>query len=536
MPGWPTADRTGDQCLVDALRRGDADGPAALYDAYGERLHDYAFSLIGTGDGAADAVHDALVTAHGRVARLRDTARLRAWLYALTRAQAVARLAHRRASGGPRRTVPAAVVPGAGGDEAADAELVSLVGEALGELGRVGREVLHLSLRHGLSPAETGAVLGLTSRRAASRLNRARDHLENAAAAVVLARVGRAHCPDLSAMLDSWAGPLTPLLRRRLSGHIAGCEVCVERRRRHVSAARLLGMAPVAYPPLSLRRRVVGTCLSREPDDARTLILDRSDGFDRAGFPAPPGRRPRRRRPLGLAPALAAGACLLATTGAVLVAAGDDRPAASRVAPLPGVTASVEQPAGTPDPDPAAEPESPSGGPGTEPTATRPTATASATAPTATVPTGPGVTKAATKPATGPSATRRAAPRARLGVTCPGDADGAATVVLRARNATVTWTAVASEGLEISPASGSIRPGRSATVVVTVADPDTPGDGTVSLSSNGGGASCPLSWEGRPLPEPPTDDPSTASATPDPPGDGTDPPVRAPEDTQADDL
>ncbi|MEU8103083.1 RNA polymerase sigma factor [Nonomuraea muscovyensis] len=531
MPGWPTADRAGDQRLVDALRRGD--GPAALYDAYGERLHDYAFSLIGEGGGAADAVHDALVTAHGRVVRLRDGARLRAWLYALTRAQAVARLAHR--PGAPRRGAsgrgPVTPADPAGPETgfAGDAELGALVREALGEVGRIGREVLELSLRHGLRPAEAGAVLGLTSRRAATRLARARDHLENAAAAVVLARVGRAHCPDLSAMLDSWEGPLTPLLRRRVAGHIAGCEVCTDRRHHEVSAARLLGMAPVAYPPLSLRRRVVDTCLNPERDDARALILERSDGFDRTGFPVTTGRRSRRPRPLGLVPALVAAACLLATTGAVLVAAGDGGPAALPAAPSPGVSMPAEQqPIGSPEPDPGLTPEPSPDDSTPEPTATRPTATPRTTRPVT------------TKPVTGPTATRRAAPRARLGVTCPGgmDAgmDGAARVVLRARHASVTWSAGASQGLEVFPASGSIRAGRSATVVVTVADPDTAGDGTVSLSSNGGGTSCPLSWPGRSRPsDPPAGDPTTEPGTPEPSGDltRTDPPARASADATA---
>ncbi|WP_162794795.1 RNA polymerase sigma factor, partial [Nonomuraea lactucae] len=138
MPGWPTVDRAGDQRLVDALRRGDADAPALLHDAYAERLYDYAYSLTREGNTAADAVHDALVTAHGRVDRLRETARVRAWLYALTRFQAVARLAHR--SGGPARgTLPAPTL-----DDSADEELAALVREALGELGATGREVLGL--------------------------------------------------------------------------------------------------------------------------------------------------------------------------------------------------------------------------------------------------------------------------------------------------------------------------------------------------------------------------------------------------------
>lgn len=216
MPGWPTVDRADDHQVVEALRRAHTDAPAKLYDAYAERLHDYACSLTGDRDTAAESVHDALVTAQGCVDRLKESSRLRAWLYALTRFQAATR------QGSGEGTPPPVL------DDPDDPEMAELVHEVLGELSRNEREVLELSLRHGLTPSEVGAVLGLTSRQATTRLGRARDHLENAAAAVVLARTGRAHCPDLSAMVDSWEGPLTLMLRRRLSGHIGGCEVCTE--------------------------------------------------------------------------------------------------------------------------------------------------------------------------------------------------------------------------------------------------------------------------------------------------------------------
>src|SRR4029450_315655 len=95
-------------------------------------------------------------------------------------------------SGGRHATINTDVL-----EEPADPEMSAVVRESLGELGRQEREVLELSLRHELTGIEVGAILGLTSRQVGARLARARDHLENAAGAVILARVGRAHCPDL---------------------------------------------------------------------------------------------------------------------------------------------------------------------------------------------------------------------------------------------------------------------------------------------------------------------------------------------------
>ncbi|MEU3167517.1 sigma-70 family RNA polymerase sigma factor [Streptosporangium sp. NPDC006930] len=289
MPGWPTVGRTDDQRLVEALRRADtADpvAPASLYDSYAERLNDYAHSLLGDRETAADAVHDALVTAQGSVDRLREPGRLRAWLYALVRIRC-ADAGH----GGPRGAVPPPDIH----DDPGERELAVLVHEAMTELSVQEREVLELSLRHDLGSGEVGAVLGLTSRQVTARLGRVRDHLENAAGAVVLAKVGRAHCPDLSAMVDSWEGPLTTMLRRRLSAHIGRCEVCVERRDRHVSAGRLLDLVPLAYPPLSLRRRVIETCVNPESREERAAIAA-ENGFDKAGFPTAAERRSGGRR------------------------------------------------------------------------------------------------------------------------------------------------------------------------------------------------------------------------------------------------
>ncbi|GAA3156648.1 hypothetical protein GCM10010466_54370 [Planomonospora alba] len=414
MPGWPTVGRSDDQRIAEALRRADAQAPARLFDAYAERLYDYACSLAADADDAADAVHDALVVAYGCADRLRDAGRLRPWLYALVRARCAA------GARGGRGAAPAPVGDGPD-DEYGDPhrrELAVLVHEVLAELGGQEREVLELSLRHGLGSGEVGAVLGLSSRQAATRLGRARAHVENAAAAAVLARIGRAHCPDLSAMVDSWEGPLTPLLRRRLAAHIARCEVCSGLRDRHVAAGRLLDLVPVAFLPLSLRRRVVETCVNPGLAGARAPAVGAGGRFDRDGFPvaagrggtASPGPRRRRARRQGRrtgrpVPVIAAAVCVLAATGGViaLTGQGTGRGASERAGaapePEPALVVSAPAPARTAPPQDASEPET---GPDAEDTG----------APDAPEPPGPA---RSTPPAPVPSAARPAAPRPATG-------------------------------------------------------------------------------------------------------------------------
>ncbi|GAA1296223.1 hypothetical protein Psi02_12420 [Planotetraspora silvatica] len=521
MPGWPDVGRTDDHRLLEALRRGDAHAPASLYDAYADRLNDYAHSLLHDQDLAAEAVHDSLVIAHECVDRLTEPARLRAWLYALARTRSAAR------TGG--RTPPHGMAPPATLDEPADPQLAAVVHEALGELGGHERQALDLSVRHGLSTAEIGAVLGVTSRQAAGHLSKARGHVENSAAAIVLARTGRAHCPDLSALVDSgvgasWQdGPLSTALRKRLSRHISGCKVCVEGRERHVSADPLLTTMPIAFPPLSLRRHVIDTCVSPECEAARAAILEQGNRFDKRGFPiAPAGpsgrRRSRRRRgsrdrrssrtTFILLPAV----FVFGTAGAATLIYGqapERRLEAMNPAPAP---APPDAPVPTPEVDPleTAEPEETSPAP-TSPPPTPPTPPAS---PRARVTTPPRPPAARTTPAPTRSPTRRPPPPV-LEVGCPGDLGAATggTITLAARNAAVDWSATPPLGVAIAPGQGRLKADASGRVALTIIDPGSAGSGIVAFHSAAGNPTCRVSWSGTggsPPPEPP------ASPSPDP--------------------
>ncbi|GGK76420.1 hypothetical protein Sme01_52180 [Sphaerisporangium melleum] len=551
MPGWPTVGRADDQRLVEALRRADSRAADGLYDAYADRLSDYAHSLLRDTDAAADSVHDAIVTAHGRIDVLREPARLRAWLYALTRYQC----ATRRGRTPPHGTAPE---PYLEGDEE-DPELAAIVRESLDEMGAKDRDTLLLGVRHGLTAAEIAVVLGLSSRQAGTRQERARDHLENAAAAVILARSGRAHCPDLSALLDSIEGPLPQPLRRRITRHVAGCKECTEGRRRRVSAERLLDTLPVGFPPLSLRRRVAESCARPARDEARSAILAVADGFGKNGFPpaaaerrtrprraatepadtpfhgidltgaaAPPDRtdagRARRGRARGRgaavarrasrrsAPIFAAVACVLIATGAMVVATGQDSAG-------PGGQAELRFPARTPGdlritygPEPSDDTSTGGAPPSPARTATPRPAPTPSDPPSADAP-------AATSPRTSPpTPTRRPpAPVARLVVSCPKPwgTDQAGVILISARGGSVSWTAAVTGGLSLSPAQGTLQPGAKQRLSVAVSAPEQAGHGSVALRSAAGGTTCAISWEAQD-PPPTSDPPPDEEPTPEP--------------------
>ena len=82
---------------------GDRGAFAAIYDRYADRLHDFCWSVLRDRDEAADATQDAFLVAAERLGQLRDPERLRPWLYAVARSQALRRPGPDRVSP-PRRT------------------------------------------------------------------------------------------------------------------------------------------------------------------------------------------------------------------------------------------------------------------------------------------------------------------------------------------------------------------------------------------------------------------------------------------------
>ena len=69
-------------------------------------------------------------------------------------------------------------------------------------------------------------------------------------------------------MLQDWNGALTVLVRKRVNRHVERCRACSGRRRREVSPAMLLGIAPIAALPLmagGLRAASVIRCCGSPP-------------------------------------------------------------------------------------------------------------------------------------------------------------------------------------------------------------------------------------------------------------------------------
>ncbi len=307
-----------DREIVAAIVAGDPAGLAAAYDGYAAVLHAYCRSLLAEPADAADAVQDTFVIAAAKLVDLRDPDRLRPWLYAVARNECYRRLRSRARFAsldeagevtGTAASEPRSV------DQAALREIVT---SAVAALNPGDREVIELTLRHDLAGPDLADALGVPVNQAHALASRARAQLERSLGALLVARTGRQSCAELDAILAGWDGSLTVLLRKRVSRHVEGCEICGERKRRELSPAMLFSVLPLVTLPRGLRQQMLRLVSDSSPDAARyrDMVIRRAGRFGPAGFPvqvSPAGRR--RRGPHARAVVFAAAAALIVAAG-----------------------------------------------------------------------------------------------------------------------------------------------------------------------------------------------------------------------------
>ncbi|AOD21917.1 RNA polymerase subunit sigma-24 [Rhodococcus sp. p52] len=143
-PGRP------DRELAAALRNGEPDATAAVFDRFAPGLYAYACGFVAV-SSASDVVYDAVWTATARIRSLRDESLLRAWLYAVVRAECI-RVLER--TGSALEYLPAAAPAYQAASDVLD------VREAVHLLDGTAREVVDLMVRHHFSFHEIEALLG----------------------------------------------------------------------------------------------------------------------------------------------------------------------------------------------------------------------------------------------------------------------------------------------------------------------------------------------------------------------------------------
>ena len=257
--------------LVAAALRGEQAGIAGIYDRYADRLQNYAWSVCRSHADASDIVQDTFVTASVRLSQLRDPERLRPWLYAIARHQALRVIRERKRVEVSSEIDMTTDFP----QPASGLDAQQLVWDAAAGLDPKDRDILSLHLREGLDGEDLAAALGVKPNAANVALFRVRERLEHAVGAVLLARFARGGCDELDTMM---ADQLTPLIRKRAARHIEKCDDCQEGRRRIGSPAALFAATPAALAPAALRETVLSSW-GTAPSPAAEIPAWRKDGF-----------------------------------------------------------------------------------------------------------------------------------------------------------------------------------------------------------------------------------------------------------------
>lgn len=265
------ASRARDTQLVLAIRAGDSQAFGQLYDKWFDRIYDLAHRIVRNPDIAAEVAQDTFLKAWRSLDSLENPDAFGGWLLRIARNASYNRSAREGRSsafddqglamiesvGASPSSAPAGFnvedrLGRASSPETAleDREAQSLVWQAAAALPARDLEVLDLQLRHGLTPAEIGDVIGMNRNAANQLVHRLRGRLETAIRARVLWRDGQPSCAVLTTRLHEagiieFGADAVKVIER----HVPGCDECDEKQRMRLQPAALFAAAPLLIAP-----------------------------------------------------------------------------------------------------------------------------------------------------------------------------------------------------------------------------------------------------------------------------------------------
>jgi RNA polymerase sigma-70 factor (ECF subfamily) len=173
-----------DVWLIRRVANGDRDALAVLYQRHGGVVLAQVTLAVGEPALSEEILQDTMLAVWRGAASFRGESAVRSWIIAIARRQARDRLRHR-----PVRTTADVAdlsglpAPEAGPEEAAiERAEAEVIADAIGQLGRLHREILGLVFGADLTLAKTAAVLEVPVGTVKSRLSAARIALARALA------------------------------------------------------------------------------------------------------------------------------------------------------------------------------------------------------------------------------------------------------------------------------------------------------------------------------------------------------------------
>jgi DNA-directed RNA polymerase specialized sigma24 family protein len=283
-----------------------AQRPPTRYEPYLDGLFTYALSVLRDHDVATAVLGDVLALAersHGRCPS--DEAERKAWLYALARWGCLRRLAEdkRRRQGthsGHHAHRPPAAIPEPelpveeSVARSRHADLTRLAWPEAAGTTPEQREALELAVRHGLGARQIAAVLGLGHVAARELLAAAACEVERTRAALVVVETGS--CPVVTRLTGDSQVLLSTALRGELVRHVDDCPLCRRAAERAGATGPWpgTGAAPGRLPLVEAPRAAAYVAMLHAPRVPRRG----TPRFDRTGFPLDPKDRAARRERL----------------------------------------------------------------------------------------------------------------------------------------------------------------------------------------------------------------------------------------------
>lgn len=506
----------------DAVRRAQGTlpmQPPAHYEPVLDGLFTYCLSILCEHDAAAAALGEVLALAERQRGQLRDPRQRRPWLYALARWACLRRLA-----AGTAEAPPASVAVA----RERHAELAALAWPEAAGTTPEQREALELAVRHQLPPHEVGAVLGIDVDVARALLARAACEVERTRTALSVVDTGS--CPAVAQLAGETKVLLGTALRTELVRHVDDCAECRRTAERVVAAGPWPGTATTGSTAvlalIEAPRSAAYAALLHAMEAGTGRSREATPRFDRRGFPMDLKDRAARRAQLRHR------AVTTTVVAAVVAAPVLALWAAYRAAPL-----GADAPSGT-DRAAASEPDS-TGGLDGHPYEE---AGSSRHAP-------PGHKAGSAPPALSTSVDVIAGPSflpsggkdgaGRLTVTARSRGGATAVTLTAGGAAPVAWSAsTAAFWVHLSASGGTLRPGESVTVLITVDRGLEPaGSWTARIAFSPANATVVLRGTStRAVPPPASSSPAPTSAAPSPsaPSPTTPPPSSPPPPTPSD--
>ncbi len=241
-----------DASLVVAALGGDRAALGQIYDRYSNDIYSFAMSRLRNPDQAADATQETFVMVATRLSTLRHPERLRAWVFAIARNKIIDQVRYAQRSH-TDVTESMAVYHGDHGADLESVESASLLWDAAGSLTERDRDLLELSIRHGLDGDDLADALGVAISHLHVLKSRMNDRLKKAVGSLLIARMGTEDCADLAAILRDWDGLFTLDVRSRVTRHVSDCDICDNKQAALIGRGMAFGMLPIIPAPPALR-------------------------------------------------------------------------------------------------------------------------------------------------------------------------------------------------------------------------------------------------------------------------------------------